>query len=159
MPPESSATPTPQYGMLMNFYDGQKTSEQYYAHGAVRSVSQTGPTDLSGPVPIGQTGFTTGQTGPGALVVYQSSPKPIASILPVQADFSRTNGFASYCVPPYATMTYNPYTPPQNLGYSYGAVPNSGYLQQTPYAQPNHAPQMPNNSNTNVQRPNDSYFN
>ena len=79
---------------------------------------------------------------------------------PVQADFSRTNGFTGYCVPPYATMTYNPYTmPPQSSGYSYGAMPNHGYSQQTPYTQPNHAPQMPNNSSTNVQRPNDSYFN
>ena len=57
-------------------------------------------------------------------------------------------------------MTYNLYTmPPQSLGYSYGAMPNNGYSQQTPYTQSNHAPQMPNNSSTNVQRPNDSYFN
>ena len=79
---------------------------------------------------------------------------------PIQADFSRTNGFTSYGVPPYATMTYNPYTmPPQSSGYSYGAMPNHGYSQQTPYTQPNHAPQMPNSSSANVQRPNDSYFN
>ena len=38
-------------------------------------------------------------------------------------------------------------------------MPNHGYSQQTPYTQPNHVPQMPNNSSTNVQRPNDSYFN
>ena len=34
-------------------------------------------------------------------------------------------------------------------------MPNNGYSQQTPYTRPNHAPQMPNNSSTNVQRPND----
>ena len=49
--------------------------------------------------------------------------------------------------------------PPQSSGYSYGAMPNNGYLQQTPYTQPNHAPQMPNSSSANVQRPNNSYFN
>jgi len=93
-------------------------------------------------------------------VAYQASPEPIASIPPLQADFSRTNVFTGYCVPPYATMTYNPYTmPPQSSGYSYGAMPNNGYLQQTPYTQPNHSPQMPNNSSTNVQMPNNSYFN
>ena len=39
MPPESLATPTPQYGMPMNFYDGQKSPKQYNANGAVRPVS------------------------------------------------------------------------------------------------------------------------
>ena len=39
MPPESSAIPAPQYGMPMNFYDGQKPPEQYNASGAVRTVS------------------------------------------------------------------------------------------------------------------------
>jgi len=33
MPPESSAIPAPQYGMPMNFYDGQKPPEQYNASG------------------------------------------------------------------------------------------------------------------------------
>jgi hypothetical protein len=93
-------------------------------------------------------------------VAYQSSPEPIASLPPVRTDFSRTNRFTDYCVPQYATMTYNPYTmPPQSSSFSYGAMPNNGYLQQTPYTQPNHAPQMLNNSSANVQRPNDSYFN
>ena len=92
MPPESSAIPTPQYGMPMNFYDSQKPPEQY-ANGTFRPVAQTSQTGLGGPVPTGQTGFPTGQTGPGALVAYQSSPEPIASMPPVQADFSRTNGF------------------------------------------------------------------
>ena len=50
MPPESSATPAPQYGIPMNYYDGQKTPEQYYANGAVRPVSQTGQTGYGGPV-------------------------------------------------------------------------------------------------------------
>ena len=77
MHPESSAIPTPQYGMPMNFYDGQKPPEQHIANGALRPVAQTG-----------QTGFPTGQTGPGALVAYQSSPEPITSMTPVQADFS-----------------------------------------------------------------------
>ena len=45
-------------------------------------------------------------------------------MLPVQADFSRTNGFTGYGVPPYATMTYNPYIMPlQSSDYSYGAMP------------------------------------
>ena len=128
MPPESSAIPAPQYGMPMNFYDGQKPLEQYNANGVVRPVGQTSQTGLGGPVPTGQAGFPIGQTGPGALVAYQSSPEPITSMLPVQADFSRTNGFTGYDVPPYATMTYNPYTmPPQSSGYSYGAMPNNGY--------------------------------
>ena len=85
--------------MPMNFYDGQKTPEQYNEHGEVRPVSQTGPTDHGGPVP-------TGQTGPGALVAYQSSPKLIASIPPVHTDLSQTNRFTDYFVPPYAA-TYN----------------------------------------------------
>ena len=38
MPPESSATPAPQYGMPMNFYDGQKPPEQCNANGTVRPV-------------------------------------------------------------------------------------------------------------------------
>jgi len=69
MPPESSATPAPQYDIPMNFYYGQKPPEQYNANRAVRLVP-------------------TGQTGPGALVAYQSFPEPIASIPPVQTDFS-----------------------------------------------------------------------
>ena len=96
---------------------------------AVRAVSQTGPTGHGGPVPTGQTGIPTGQSGPGALVTYQSSPEPIASIPPVQTDFSWKNRFTGYCVPPYATMTYNPYTmSPQSLGFSYSVAPNNGYL-------------------------------
>ena len=39
MHPESSAIPAPQYGMPMNFYDGQKPPEQHNANGAVRPVS------------------------------------------------------------------------------------------------------------------------
>jgi hypothetical protein len=81
MPPESLAIPAPQYGMPMNFYDGQKPPEQYNAKGAVRPVAQTGQIGLGGLVP-------TGQTGPGALVAYQSFLKPITSMPPVQADFS-----------------------------------------------------------------------
>ena len=46
---ESSAAHAPQYGMPMNFY-GQKTPEQYHAHGAVEPVSQTGQTGHGGPV-------------------------------------------------------------------------------------------------------------
>ena len=88
MHPESSAIPAPQYGMPMNFYDGQKPPERHNANGAVRLVAQTGQTGLGGPVPTGQTGFPTGQTGPGALVAYQSSPEPFTSMPPVQADFS-----------------------------------------------------------------------
>ena len=49
--------------------------------------------------------------------------------------------------------------PPQSSGYSYGTMTNNGHLQQIPYTQPNHIPHLPNSSNTNVQRPNDSYFN
>ena len=55
MPPESSVIPAPQYGMPMNFYDGQKPLEQYNMNGAVRQVAQTGQTGLGGPVPTGQT--------------------------------------------------------------------------------------------------------
>ena len=102
----------------MNFYDGQKHPKQYNANGAVRPVSQTGSTSHGGPVSTSQTDIPTGQISPGALVAYQASPEPIASIPPLQADFSRTNVFTGYCVPPYATMTYNPYTmPPQSSGY------------------------------------------
>ena len=50
MPPESSTTPTPRYGMPINFYYGQKPPEQYNANGAVRPVSQTGLTSHGGPV-------------------------------------------------------------------------------------------------------------
>ena len=57
MPPESSAIPAPQYGMPMNFYDGQKPPEQYNTNGAVRPVAQTGQTGLGGPVSTGQTDF------------------------------------------------------------------------------------------------------
>jgi hypothetical protein len=99
-------------------------------------------------------------TGSSALVVYQLSPEPIASIPPVHADPSRTNGFVGYCVPPYTAMTYNTYhIPPQTSGFSYGLVPSSGYLQQPPYGQPNHAPHhMSNTSNSNTQKPNDPYY-
>ena len=38
MAPESSAIPAPQYGMPMNFYDGQKPPEQYNANGVVKPV-------------------------------------------------------------------------------------------------------------------------
>ena len=38
MPPESSATPAPQYDMTINFYDGQKPPEQYNANGVVKPV-------------------------------------------------------------------------------------------------------------------------
>ncbi|RLM78508.1 hypothetical protein C2845_PM12G10520 [Panicum miliaceum] len=108
MPPESSAVPAPQHSMPMSYYDGQKTPEQYIANKTAGSVLQTGQTSYGGPV-------TTGQTGFGALVLYQQSPEPIASVPPVQADPSRTNGFAGYCVPPYTTMTYNPHLiPPQS---------------------------------------------
>ena len=92
-------------------------------------------------------------------MAYQSSPEPIASIPPVQADLSQTNRFTNYFIPPYAAI-YNSYTmPPQSSGVSYGAVPNNDYLQQTLYTQLNHAPHTLNNSGANVQRPNDSYFN
>ena len=58
-------------------------------------------------------------------------------------------------------MTYNAYPMcPQSSGFSYGAVPNNGYLQQSQYIQPNHAPQdTPNNSNFVAQKPNDPYYN
>src|SRR6185437_12705764 len=49
---ESSAAHAPQYGMPMNFY-GQRTPEQFHAHGAVGPVSQTGQTGHGGPVPTG----------------------------------------------------------------------------------------------------------
>ena len=56
--------------MPMNFYDGQKPPEQYNANRAVKPVSHTGRTGHGGPVPTGQTGIPTDQTGPGALVAY-----------------------------------------------------------------------------------------
>jgi len=125
---ESLAAHAPQYGMPMNFY-GQRTPEQYHAHGAVGPVSQTGQTGHGGPVP-------TGPTGSGALVAYPSSPEPITSVPYVSVGFSRMN---------------NSYTmPPQGSGYSYGTMPNNGHLQQIPYTQPNHIPHVPNSSNTNV---------
>ena len=54
-------------------------------------------------------------------------------------------------------MTYNIYPmPPQSSDFSFDVVPNNGYLQQSPYAQPNHVTHhMPNNSNSNMQKPND----
>ena len=73
-------------------------------------------------------------TGSGALVAYSSSPEPITSVPPVSADFSRMNN-------------------------SYGMVPNNGHMQRLPHTYPNHAPHAPNNSNANMQKPNDSYFN
>ena len=92
--------------MPMNFY-GQKTPEQYHAHGAVGPVSQTGQTGHGGLVPIGP-------TGSGALVAYPSSPEPIISVPYVSAGFSRMN---------------NSYTmPPQGSSYSYGIMPNNGHL-------------------------------
>ena len=95
---ESSAAHVPQYGMPMNFY-GQKTLEQYHAHGAVGPVLQTGQTGHGGPVPIGLTGSV-------ALVAYTSSPESITSVPYVSAGFSRMN---------------NSYTmPPRGSGYSYG---------------------------------------
>ena len=101
MPPELSAAPAPQYGMPMNYYEGTKKPRTVQCEQS------------------GRTGFTNRSdrlwgTGSGALVTYQPSPEPIASIPPVQADLSRTNGFVGYCVPPYNAMTYNTYPmPPQ----------------------------------------------
>ena len=53
MPPESSAAHAPHYGMLMNFYNSQTSSEQHHTHGAVGPVSLTGQTGHGGPVPTG----------------------------------------------------------------------------------------------------------
>ena len=77
---ESSAAHAPQYGMPMNFY-GQRTPEQYHAHGAVGPVSQTGQTGHGGPV-------GTGPTGSGALVAYPSFLESITSVPYVLAGFS-----------------------------------------------------------------------
>ena len=78
MPLEPSAAHTPQYGMLMNYYNGQRSPEQCRAHGAVGPVSLTGH---GGPVP-------TGQIGSGALVAYLASPELIASVPHVLANFN-----------------------------------------------------------------------
>ena len=51
---------------------------QYLAHGAVEPVSPTGQTGHGGPVP----------TGSGALVAHPASPKIIASVPHVLANFS-----------------------------------------------------------------------
>jgi hypothetical protein len=63
----------------------QRTPEQYSANRTAGPVSQTCQTGCGGPV-------STGLTGSGALVAYQSSSEPITSIPTVQVDFSRTNG-------------------------------------------------------------------
>ena len=42
MPPESSAAFMPHYGMPMNFYNGEKSPDQYRAHGVVGPVTPTG---------------------------------------------------------------------------------------------------------------------
>jgi hypothetical protein len=39
-------------------------------------------------------------------------------------------------------------------------MPNNGYLQESPYVQPNQAPNYAsNNANSIVQKPNDPYYN
>ena len=106
MPPESSAAFMPHYGMLMNFYNGQKTPDQYRAHRAVGPVTPTCQNSHGGPVP-------TGPTGSGVLVAYPSSPEPITSVPPVSADFSRINN--SYgVVPNNGHMQQIPYTHPNH---------------------------------------------
>jgi len=80
--------------MPMNYYEGKKTPKQYSAIRSPGLVSQTNQTGYGGPV-------STGLTGSGALVAYQSSPEPIATIPPVHVDLRRTNGFADYWVPLY----------------------------------------------------------
>ena len=84
MPLEPSAAHAPHYGMPINLYNGQKSSEQYRVHGAVGPVSPTGQTGHGGPV-------QTGQTGSGALVAYPSTSEPIVSVPLVLADFSWMN--------------------------------------------------------------------
>jgi hypothetical protein len=50
--------------------------------------------------------------------------------------------------------------PPQSFGFSYGAMPNNDYLQQSPYIQLNQAPNHAlNNANSVIQKPNDPYYN
>ena len=78
MPPESSAAYAHYYGIPMNFYNSQKGPDYYRAHGAVRPVTPTGHTGHGGPVP----------TGSGALVAHSASPKIIASVPHVLANFS-----------------------------------------------------------------------
>ena len=86
----------------MNFYNSQRSPEQYRTHGAVGPVSPIGQTGHGGPVP-------TGQTGSGALVAYSSFPEQIASVPHVSADFSRMNN--SYgAVPNNGHMQRIPYT-------------------------------------------------
>ena len=49
-PPESSAAHVPQYGMPLNYYDGQKAPEQYSTNRAFGPASQAGQTGYEGPV-------------------------------------------------------------------------------------------------------------
>ena len=50
MLPESSTAHAPQYGMPMNYYEGQKTPELCNVNKTAGPVSQTGQTGYGGPV-------------------------------------------------------------------------------------------------------------
>jgi hypothetical protein len=70
-------TVNPQIGMPLNYFAGQTTPPP---SGQNRPVRPLGP---------------TGQTGPGAMVSFPSSPEPIVTIPPVQAAFARSGGNTS----------------------------------------------------------------
>jgi hypothetical protein len=70
-------TVNPQIGMPLNYFAGQTTPPP---SGQNRPVRTLGP---------------TGQTGPGAMVSFPSSPEPIVTIPPVQAAFARSGGNTS----------------------------------------------------------------
>ena len=76
MPPEPSAAHANMASR--SIFIMVREVRQYLAHGAVEPVSPTGQTGHGGPVP----------TGSGALVAHPASPKIIASVPHVLANFS-----------------------------------------------------------------------
>ena len=92
MPPETSAAPAPQYGMLMNYYNVREAQNS-----TVRMERSDRSRRPVRPVP-------TGQTDSWALVAYPASPEPITSILHVLADFGQMN--SSYTMPPQSSVFF-----------------------------------------------------
>jgi hypothetical protein len=92
-------TVNPQFGMSLNYFAGQTPPPP---SGQNRPVRPLGPTD---------------QTGPGAMVPFPSSPKPIVTIPPVQAASGRSGGNTSVAQGiPFMVLF--------ETGVGYGCAPN-----------------------------------
>lgn len=86
-------------------------------------VGQTPPPQSDQITPVRPHG-STGQTGLGAMVLYASSPEPIATLPPVQVGSGRSSEVPDFVVP-YTTVAHGTLPAvPVGVGVSYGSMPN-----------------------------------